>query len=117
MPYLLKNKLLILIIAPLLLLSSCGYKAITMQTQDVAFLKFNIPTSQNYIVTVNNKYTFRLDKCIKNEEVGNCDSSNKDILYEVGSGKLLIVVTDDNGNLIMERDMYVGSGNTKVVTW
>ncbi len=117
MSYLLKNKLLVLIVTPLLLLSGCGYKAVTIQTQDVAFLKFNIPTSQNYIVTVNNKYTFRLDKCVKTKEVSNCDLNNKGTLYEVDSGKLLIVVTDDNGNLIMERNMYIGSGNTKVVSW
>lgn len=115
--YLLKNKLLVISIASLLFLGGCGYKEITIQTQDSAFLKFNNLLSQNYIVTVNNKYTFKLDKCIKNKEPDDCINSNKNTLYEVDSGKLVVRITDDNDNIIMEKNMYIGSGNTKEVAW
>lgn len=116
MSYLLRSKLLALILLALVL-DGCGYKATTTQTRDTAFLKFSVTNSNNYIVTVNSAHKFKLKACVNGEEATPCGNANEDVLYEVSSGQLLIVVTDDHGNLIMERNMYVGSGNTVEVSW
>lgn len=107
-------KLLILVIA--IFFSGCGYKEATYQTRDVAYLKFEKGIFKNYTITVNDKYTFKLDSCVKDpeaKEVMECHDSNN--VYEVTSGSVKISVIDNKGNLIMDKTVYIGSTNTVMV--
>lgn len=107
-------KLLTLVIA--IFFSGCGYKEATYQTRDVAYLKFEKGVFKNYTITVNDKYTFMLDSCVKDpeaKEVMECHDSNN--VYEVTSGSVKISVIDNKGNLIMDKTVYIGSTNTVMV--
>jgi len=99
MIYMLKNKVLISLLAASILFIGCGYKQTNTQIRDIAYLKFNKSSSKNYTVIVNDKYKFKLD-----------DTTDK--LYEVTSGGVTIKVYDNKNNLIMRKEFYIGSSNT-----
>lgn len=102
MNYMLKNKLTIILILLVVLLSGCGIKQTNTQIKDVSFLKFNKSMFKDYTVIVNEKFKFKLNV--------NDDTDSK--LYEITSGNSVIKVFDNNNNLIMEKEMYIGSSNT-----
>ncbi|MDD2651848.1 MAG: hypothetical protein PHX44_02205 [Sulfurimonas sp.] len=111
-----KNNIKLLTLAIAIFFSGCGYKETTYQTRDVAYLKFEKGAFKNYTVTVNDKYTFKLDSCAKDpeaKEAVQCHDSNN--VYEVTSGSVKISVIDDKGNLIMDKTVYIGSTNTVMV--
>ncbi len=104
MNYILKNKIFFLaIVITVSLFSGCGYKQITTQTRDTAFLKFNKSLSKNYIININNKYEFDIRG----------DISNK--LYKIKSGKINLKVYNDKHVLLLQKEYYIGSNNTKEV--
>ena len=111
MIYMWKNKILLAILFAILF-TGCGYKETNTQIRDVSFLKFNKSMFKNYTVIVNEKYTFKLDACIKNDNIGQCHDDTRDKLYEITSGNSVVKVYDNNNNLIMKKEMYIGSSNT-----
>ena len=114
MIYMLKNKLTLSVLL-LIIISGCGSKQINTQIRDVAFLKFNKSMFNDYTVIVNNKYKFTLGACIENNNQEQCSNSTDDKLYEITSGNVVVKVLDSNNNLIMEKEMYIGSSNTKEI--
>lgn len=101
MIYMFKNKLFILFVVGFIL-GGCGYKQTNTQIRDIAYLKFNKSSSKNYTAVINNKYKIKLDK-----------TTNK--LYEIKSGKVALKIYDENNNLIMKKEFYIGSSNTMEV--
>lgn len=114
MNYMLKNKLIISVLLAMLFVG-CGYKQTNTQIRDVSFLKFNKSTFASYIIVVNDKYKFILDSCVKNENTGECNDDTVNKLYEVTSGNIFIKIFDNKNNLIMKKEMYLGSSNTKEI--
>ena len=111
MNYILKNKTILLLFLAVLV-SGCGYKQTNIQSRDIAYLKFTKSTDKNYTVVVNNKYQFKLDSCINHDSPEDCYDDTINKLYEISSGKVFLKVLDDNNNLLMSKDMYIGSSNT-----
>lgn len=112
MIYMLKNKIAIIFILLTVLFSGCGYKQTNTQIRDVSFLKFNKSMFKDYTVVVNDKYKFKLDACIEQDDTGQCHDNTSDKLYEITSGNSVVKVFDNNNNLIMRKEMYIGSSNT-----
>jgi len=108
----LKSKISIMFILLAVLFSGCGYKQTNTQIRDVSFLKFNKSMFKNYTVVVNEKYKFKLDACVKQNDSGQCYDNTIDKLYEITSGNSVLKVFDNNKNLIMRKEMYIGSSNT-----
>jgi hypothetical protein len=115
MIYILKNKTIIISLLLTVLFTGCGYKQTNTQIRDVAFLKFTKSLSENYIVVVNDKYKFNIDACIKNANTNECYDTTADKLYEITSGNSVIQVFDNKNNLIIKKEMYIGSSNTKEI--
>ena len=111
MNYMFKSKLLLILLA-LLVLTGCGYKQTNTQSRDVSYLKFTKSISKNYIVVVNDKYEFKLDSCIEKDANEECVNSTFNKMYEISSGNSFIKVFDGQNNLIMRKEIYVGSSNT-----
>jgi hypothetical protein len=109
----LKNKTIILLLT--VIFAGCGYKQTNTQISDVAFLKFTKSKSSNYSVIVNDKYKFTVDACVKNINTNECYDTTSDKLYEITSGNTVIKVFDSKNNLILEKEMYIGSSNTKEI--
>lgn len=105
-----KNKILFAILFAILF-TGCGYKETNTQIRDVSFLKFNKSMFKDYTVIVNEKYTFKLDSCIK-DDTGQCQDDTRDKLYEITSGNSVVKVFDNNNNLIIKKEMYIGSSDT-----
>ena len=110
-----KNKILI-IIALLLVVTGCGYKESVTQTRDLAYLKFTKSMFKSYTVTVNNKDTFNLGKCIQSASNEQCTNDTDDKLYEISSGNVYIKVVDENNQVVVNKSMYIGSGSSVEVT-
>lgn len=68
--------------------------------------------SKKYTVIVNEKHKFNLDECINKDDFEHCADSTSDKLYEIKSGNSIIEVLDRNKNIIMRKEMYIGSSNT-----
>lgn len=109
-----KNKIIAIFLS-LVFFTGCGYKQTTTQERDIAYLKFSKSSSDSYTVVVNDKYKFNLDKCQTVNETGNCIDSVDNNLYEVTSGKIEIKVYDKDNNLILQKEMYLGTSNTKEI--
>jgi hypothetical protein len=92
----------------------CGYKQQNIQQRDIAYLKFKKSMFKKYTVLVNKKYAFQLGACENSEEeLNKCEDPTRDKLYEVTSGRILIEVTDiSTDELILRKEMYLGSSNT-----
>ena len=90
----------------------CGYKQLNVQHRDVAYLKFKKSSFNNYSVLINEKYSFQLSSCVK-QEGEECHDTTSNKLYEVTSGNVVIEVTDNRTRkLILRKEMYIGSSNT-----
>lgn len=111
MIYMSKNNIIVLILLAILF-TGCGYKETNTQTRDISFLKFNKSMSKKYIVIVNETYKFNLDSCINKDGMGHCTDNADDKRYEIKSGNSVVEVLDNNNNLIMRKEMYIGSSNT-----
>ena len=111
MIYMLKNKTILTIIL-IVLFSGCGYKQTNTQIRDVSFLKFNKSSSNNYTIVVHEKFKFKLDNCIESNDIEQCHDNTSNKLYEITSGNSVIKVFDNDNNLIMRKEMYIGSSNT-----
>jgi uncharacterized membrane protein len=105
MIYKLKSNIIISILL-LLIFSGCGYKQTNTQIRDISFLKFNKSPDKGYKVIINGKYKFKLDSNIIKE------NNIVDNLYEVKSGNSIIKVFDTKNNLIIKKEIYIGSSNT-----
>jgi len=114
MSYTFKNKILILTLL-VSVLTGCGYKSITTQTRDIAYLHFSVPNSEKYTVTVNETQKFDLVTCKENDSKNQC-TKNEDMLYEVKSGQVTIMIIDSSGHSILKESMYLGAGNTKEIS-
>ncbi len=114
MIYMLKNKFILSILL-LIMAAGCGSKQTNTQIRDVAFLKFSKSMFNDYTVIVNNKYKFILGACDEKDLPEECTNSTDDKLYEITSGNVVVKVLDSNNNLIMEKEMYIGSSNTKEI--
>lgn len=80
-----------------LFLISCSYRSDTIVTMgDYSYLKFD--TKRNIIVTVNDAQPF--------------EAKGGNVLYKIKSGKSHVKITDKDGNLIIEKNIYVGNQNT-----
>jgi len=92
--------------------TGCSYKQTNTQIRDTAFLKFTKSSTQKYTVVINDQYTFNLDSCTLQIETGQCydDTTNK--LYKITSGKFTIKVYDQDTNLILQKEHFIGSSNT-----
>lgn len=112
MNYMFKSKAKLILVFVFLFIAGCGYKQTNLQSQDVAYLKFNKSTFQEYTVVVNDKYTFKLDACAQKDNNEQCVSSTYNKLFEVSSGNVVLKVFDSNNNLIMRKEMYIGISNT-----
>ena len=106
-----KSKM-ILVLLSMIVLVGCGYNQTTTQSRDVGYLKFNKHDNSNYYVVVNDKYEIKLEKCIQNENTPNCFQDTKNKLYELTSGNLNIKVFDNKRNLIIDKNLYLGSSST-----
>ena len=107
----LKNKTILLLLS-VVLMSGCGYRATNTQIRDVAFLKFNKSLFKNYTVIVNDKYQFELDACSEQTPTDECHDNTFNKLYEIRSGNSIVKVLDSDKNLILEKEVYIGSSNT-----
>lgn len=106
-----KNKL-ILLFATFFLLHGCGYKQISTQSRDIAYLKFSKAGSKQFTVKINNRFNFTLDRCIKKDGEVECINSIEHKLYEVSSGNIDIQVFSEEGNLVLQKNGYIGSSST-----
>ena len=107
-----KSKIAILVLIISTLFIGCGYKTTNTQIRDKAFIKFNKQSSESYNVVVNDKYEFKLDSCIVDQQTGACHDNTKNELYEVKSGNINIKVYNKDKVLILDKNIYVGSNNT-----
>ena len=114
MNYIFKNNLLLSLLV-IVLLTSCGYREISTQTRDIAFLKFNKSKYNSYTVVVNNRYTFKLSSCTTDKETHQCHDDIMDKLFEVSSGNIALKILDKDDNLIMDMSMYIGSSSIKEI--
>lgn len=115
MQYIFKNKFRIIFLTIFsLLLIGCSYKETITQSRDIAYLKFNKSSDYKYLVIINDKYNFTLDNCIVNENNNCFDENNK--LFEISSGVSTIKIFDNKKNLIINKEIYVGSNNTMEIT-
>jgi hypothetical protein len=64
---------------------------------------------KDYTVIINEKFEFKLDACIEQDDNEECHDNK---LYEITSGNSVVKVFDNNNNLIMKKEMYIGSSNT-----
>lgn len=111
MIYIFKNKLILPILAVLIFVG-CGYKETNIQIRDIGYLKFNKISTKTYTVIVNDKYKFILNSCTQNTDAPGCYDDTINKIYEVSSGNLTIKVLDEKKNLIMQKDIFLGSSNT-----
>lgn len=102
----LKNNLLVCI-AGLLIFTGCQYKQSATQLRDVGYLKFIGTANQEYSIVVNDlkRFDISLPSEAKSNEV-----------YEVSSGKIGLKVFNKSGQIILQKEMYVGSSNTVEVS-
>lgn len=107
----LRNSLIIFL---LVFLTGCGLKETTKQYRDKSFLIFNKSYDKTYTVVVNEHHKFELKNCYSTNNQ-KCSDSSKDTLYEVSAGTNNIKVYDDVDNLIIDKDFYIGSNNTKEI--
>jgi hypothetical protein len=105
----LKNKVIILLLS--LVVVGCGYRQTNTQIRDIGYLKFNKSVFKSYKVVVNNKYQFKLDACVEQDDKNQCQDNTFNKLYKVSSGNLDVKVYN-NDILIMDKEVYVGSSNT-----
>lgn len=111
MIYIFKNKLILSILLALIFIG-CGYKETNTQIRDIAYLKFNKTDTKSYSVIINEKYKFILDACTQDPDTSRCYDNTIDRIYEVNSGNINIKVLDDEKNLIIQKDVFLGSSNT-----
>lgn len=98
-----------------LLLNGCSYKESITQSRDRGFLKFSKSMFKSYKVVVNDKYSFPLDHCVYDEEVphqNQCQNTYWNKLYEVNSGNVFLKVFDSKDQLILSKEIYLGSNTT-----
>ncbi|RXJ91835.1 hypothetical protein CRV01_01715 [Arcobacter sp. CECT 8983] len=107
----LKNSILLIL---LVLFTGCGLKETTTQYRDKAYLLFNKSYNKTYTVVVNDNNQFELKNCYSTNNQ-KCTDSSKDTLYEVSAGTNNIKVYDDQNNLLLEDEFYIGSNNTKEI--
>nr|MBP3724804.1 hypothetical protein [Campylobacter sp.] len=80
-----------------LFLVACSYREDTIVTMgDYSYLKFD--TKRNLIVTIDDTQPF--------------EAKGGNRLYRIKSGKSHVKITDTKGNLIIEKNIYVGNQNT-----
>lgn len=115
MIYMLKNKSVISLLLIIMITSGCGYRQTNTQIRDVAFLKFNKSMFKDYTVIVNDKYKFTLDGCTETNNPEECNDNTDDKLFEITSGNVVVKVLDKENNMIMKKEMYIGSSNTKEI--
>jgi len=106
-----KNKVIFIFTLLTILFSGCGYKQTNTQIKDVSFLKFNKSEYKNYTILVNEKHKFNLNACVSKDDNGQCYDDTVNKLYEVKSGNVSIKVLDGKNNLIMKKEMFLGSSN------
>lgn len=111
MIYIFKNKILISILLAVLFVG-CGYKQTNTQIRDNAYIKFHKKSTITYTVVVNDKYKFILDACKEDPNTHRCYDNTIDKVYEVNSGNVVIQVFDEQENLVMRKEVYLGSSNT-----
>lgn len=114
MTYMFKNKIIISLLLTVFFIG-CGYKQSSTQIRDVAFLKFNKSWLKSYTVVVNEKYKFQLDACVERDKGVPCYDGTENQVYEITSGNTFIKVFDKDNNIIMNKEMYIGSSNTMEV--
>lgn len=118
MNYTFKNSMKILAAAMItssLLLTGCGgYKTLSQQNDEVAYLKFSAPMDKNFTVMVNDTKKFTVEACTNKGDVDS-NTACTDKVYEVNAGNVSLKVYDRSGNLFMEQNVFIGSGNTKEV--
>lgn len=110
MNYMFRNKIILLLV--LLSFVGCGYKQTNTQSRDIGYLKFTKSIAKSYKVVVNDKYEFKLDSCTEKDENEQCANSTFNKMYEIGNGNSFIKVFDSKNNLIMRKEVYIGSSNT-----
>lgn len=111
MYYMFKNKLIFIIIS-MFIFTGCGYKQTNTQIDEVGYFKFIKTPFSKFKVLVNDKYKFNLDECVQKDDTGQCYDETIDKLYETKAGNNFIKVFDKNNNLILEKEIYIGSSNT-----
>lgn len=117
MNYIFKNKIAISSLIISMLTVGCGYKQTTIQSRDMGYIKFNKSTIGDYKVKINEKYEFYLNSCTPNENTNNCQDSTLNKLYEVSSGNTNIKVYDNKNQILLDKDIYIGSNNTVEVNF
>ncbi|WP_419765303.1 MAG: hypothetical protein ACNI28_02455 [Arcobacter sp.] len=111
MNYIFRNKLTIILLSTFIFIG-CGYKQTNTQIKEIGYLKFIKSPFSKYKILVNEKYEFNLDECIKKDDTGQCHDDTIDKLYETKAGNNIIKVYDRNNNLILQKEVYIGSSNT-----
>ena len=111
MSFILRNKIFLPLLITFLFIG-CGYKQTNTQIRDVGYLKFNKSKTDTFIVIVNDTYKFKLDSCQTQNETDHCHDDTVDKLYEISSGNAVIEVYDNKNNLLMRKEIYVGSSDT-----
>lgn len=111
MTYIFKNKIVLPILAAIIFIG-CGYKETNTQIRDLAYLKFTKSLHANYTIVINEKYEFSLNSCVPNKDTGHCYDDTVNKVFEVSSGNNVVKAYDSNKNLILRKEVYMGSNNT-----
>lgn len=117
MKYIFKSKTAIIILLFSVFINGCGYKQTTTQSRDIGFIKFNKLTMGDYKIVVNDNYEFYLKSCIPDENTNACQDDTVNKLYEVSSGNTNIKVYDNKNQILLNKDIYIGSNNTVEVNF
>ncbi len=86
----------------LFIFSGCGYKQQNIQKADVAYLKFQAPSTKGYKVMVNDNIAFSLT------------DEEKDKSYKIQSGKNHLRVYK-NDTLVLDKKIYLSNESTKLI--
>lgn len=84
-----------------LAITGCGYKEGVSTGTQKAYLFFTGHVDQ-VIVSIDGSSTFKA-------------KTGRDELYKIEPGKHIVKVMNDAGNVIVEREIYVGSGTSKEI--
>ena len=117
MNYIFRSKTALIILIISIFMVGCGYKQTTTQSRDIGYIKFNKSVMGDYKVVVNGNYEFYLKSCIPAGDTNTCQDDTLNKLYEISSGNSNIKVYDKNNQIILEKDIYIGSNNTVEVNF
>lgn len=112
MNYIYKSKITIIVFLISVFIVGCGYKQTITQSRDIGFIKFNKSGIGDYKIVVNDNYKFYLKSCIPDQHTNTCQDDTVYKLYEVSSGNTNIKAYDNDNQIILNKDIYIGSNNT-----